>query len=393
MGPKKKKSADQLLREDRERKRRRRENDEVRQEEQARNTAAHRATRQTPELREVEQTRNTAARRVTRQTPELRVVEQTRDAAAHRVSRQIPEVREVEQTRNTAAHRVTRQIPEVREVEQTHNTAARRVTRQNPEVREVEQARDTAAHSVTRQNPEVRQGEQTRNTAEKRVQRDPNLKTYDDLQKEFEEKKKAAPSFVCSCCGQLGYEQSITKITPISKVSSSQISKDLAANVYTVQQNPHRLCQTCYNGVRNGKVPRLALSNGFAFPTQPKVLKDLTSLEERLVALRIPFMNIRLVGTEKQSTLKGCVVNIENDLDVVAHVLPRQFQETSVVQVKLMRRMRDKTPYMWEKVRPHAVYQAAKYLISTPAYQEENVGLSEKWYQHNKGKTTFKLLI
>jgi hypothetical protein len=113
-------------------------------------------------------------------------------------------------------------------------------------------------------------------------------------------------------------------------------------------------------------VPRLCLSNGFDFPTIPNDVKvavhvkinfkiklvlnrsklfssyyqDLSPLEERLVALRLPFMQIRLMGTEQQSTLRENVVNVENDLDICAQVLPRKFDETSTVQVQLMRRMK-----------------------------------------------------
>jgi len=93
-------------------------------------------------------------------------------------------------------------------------------------------------------------------------------------------------------------------------------------------------------------------------------------------------MQIRLRGCERQSALHGNVVNVENDLNVCAAVLPRRFNETSTVQVKLMRRMKYTNPYLYETIRPLRVYQAAKYLIDTDVYKTENVALSDDWSRY-----------
>jgi hypothetical protein len=98
-------------------------------------------------------------------------------------------------------------------------------------------------------------------------------------------------------------------------------------------------------------------------------------------------MQIRLLGTERQSSLKGNVVNVENDLDICAQVLPRKMDETSTVQVQLMRRMNYKSPYMYETIRPLKVYNAAKYLMETELYKSENVVLSAEWGLYQEGDT------
>jgi hypothetical protein len=115
--------------------------------------------------------------------------------------------------------------------------------------------------------------------------------------------------------------------------------------------------------------------------------KDLSPLEERLVALRLSFMQIRLMGTERQSTLRGNVVNMENDLDICAQVLPGKFDETSTVQVQLMRRMRYQTPYMYETIKPLKVYKAAKYLMSSELYKYNKMSLFWK-----TGNCTIKVM-
>jgi len=96
-------------------------------------------------------------------------------------------------------------------------------------------------------------------------------------------------------------------------------------------------------------------------------------------------MQIRLVGLQRQSFLKGNVVNVENDLDVCSQVLPKRFDQTSTVQVKLMRKMRYSTPYLHETIRPFKVHQAAKYLVNTELYVAENVALCDDWRIHVDG--------
>jgi hypothetical protein len=116
-------------------------------------------------------------------------------------------------------------------------------------------------------------------------------------------------------------------------------------------------------------------------------------LEERLVALRLPFMQIRPVGSQRQSVLKGNVVNVENDTDICAQVVPRRFDETSTVPVKLMRRMNYTVPYMYEIIRPKKVYDAARYLVTTDLYQAANVELSADWVDYDDGKSTSTIFI
>lgn len=115
-------------------------------------------------------------------------------------------------------------------------------------------------------------------------------------------------------------------------------------------------------------------------------LQGLSPLETRLVALRLPFMQIRLLGAERQSILKGNIVNVENDLDVCTSVIPRTFDNMSTVQVKLMRRLTDKTPYMYETIRPAKVFAAAKYLLTTDLYKEEDIILDNTWENCTEGK-------
>ena len=141
------------------------------------------------------------------------------------------------------------------------------------------------------------------------------------------------------------------------------------------------LCSTCARAIKLGSIPKLALSNGFEFPKIPDELKDLTTLEERMVSARLPFMQIRSLGVDRQCGLYGNVVNIFNPVDEAVHVLPRSFDSTSVTHVMLMRKLEYNRPYLAETVRPIKIFKAAKWLADTDLYKEENIHLSLEWYE------------
>ncbi len=96
-------------------------------------------------------------------------------------------------------------------------------------------------------------------------------------------------------------------------------------------------------------------------------------------------MQIRLRGYERQWALKGNVVNVENDLDTCVNILPRKFNEASVVQLKLMRRMSYTGHYIYDKVSPFKVMNALRYLMETPLYLKSNVIMSENWNNFTSG--------
>ncbi len=102
-------------------------------------------------------------------------------------------------------------------------------------------------------------------------------------------------------------------------------------------------CMTCYRDIKNNRVPRLSVLNGFSFPVIPEALRYLTELEERLVSPRIPFMRICSLGVDGQFGLKGNVVNVPIDVETNVKILPRKYDETFTVQLRLKRMLEHKS--------------------------------------------------
>lgn len=98
----------------------------------------------------------------------------------------------------------------------------------------------------------------------------------------FHSSVSTGPSFVCKSCTQTWFKHSVKKATGISEdflMYCSLNSEDI-------------LCHTCYRHLKEKKIPPCSSMNGLKFPVKPSEL-DLTHLEERLCAPRIPFMQLR----------------------------------------------------------------------------------------------------
>ena len=92
---------------------------------------------------------------------------------------------------------------------------------------------------------------------------------------------------------------------------------------------------------------------------------NLTSLEERLVAPRICFMQLRELPRGRQLKICGAVVNIPANVNSTVSSLPRASDDSYTVAVRLKRRLAYKHHYQFEVVRPKKVLDAARYLVSS----------------------------
>ena len=119
--------------------------------------------------------------------------------------------------------------------------------------------------------------------------------------------------------------------------------------------------------IKKKKIPRLSQANKMGFPDKPKEL-ELFPLEERLVSLRIPFMQIRQLPSGGQFSVKGNVVNVPVDIQPTIQSLPRNIDESGTIAVYS------------ENVRPLAVICALHYLVrNSELYKSAGIHVDEKW--------------
>ena len=148
--------------------------------------------------------------------------------------------------------------------------------------------------------------------------------------KQFEENIAVGPLFVCTCCHQTWFRKSVSllKNTSIRRCSLNYCTKLKSVN------SEEWICHTCLSALKDSKVPKLSVANGMKWPNKPPEL-DLHQLEERLIALRIPFMQIRKLPRGGQYSLKGNVINVPVDIQPTVNSLPRPMDENFTVAIQL----------------------------------------------------------
>ena len=80
------------------------------------------------------------------------------------------------------------------------------------------------------------------------------------------------------------------------------------------------------------------------WPDKPPEL-NLHQLEERLIALRIPFMQIRELPRGGQYSLKGNVINVPVDIQPTINCLPRPMDENFTVAIQLKKKTYKKVDF------------------------------------------------
>lgn len=153
------------------------------------------------------------------------------------------------------------------------------------------------------------------------------------------------------------------------------------------------LCHSCHKDLKDEKIPTFAKCN-IQLPDLPEALQDMTEIEERLVALRIPFMSIWTLGNGGQKKLKGSVTNVPTDLSRIQTALPRRMEESQTVPVFLKRKLQYNHSYMQGAIRPGKIQAAVEYLSQREGSlwqqqgvtirPQEEVGDADEWVREQE---------
>ena len=185
------------------------------------------------------------------------------------------------------------------------------------------------------------------------------------------------PLYVCTCCHQTWFRKGVCMLKNINWPTSSRLycTKFISVN------DAEWICHTCIGAIGDGKVPKLSVANGMKWPDKPPEL-DLHQLEERLIALRIPFMQIRELPRGGQYSLKGNVINVPVDIQPTINCLPRPMDENFTVAIQLKKKLAYKKVDFKENVRPLRVLSALHWLMNkSQLYKKSGIVVDESWFQ------------
>ena len=107
-------------------------------------------------------------------------------------------------------------------------------------------------------------------------------------------------------------------------ISSDDISKTDRFSEQSIS-----LCRQCSEALNKSRMPKLSKANGFDFGLIPPCLKDLTLIEQRMIALAVPIQTVYSVVGGQRAT-KGNLINFANEIQDIAKRLPRFDIETGI---------------------------------------------------------------
>ena len=260
--------------------------------------------------------------------------------------------------------------------------------RKNPFVLECERVKKQEYRRKKRKIDEVNEYidlEETRkrrkdNFDDHRLEKTSDQSYFKDIKeciKQFHSSIAVGPLFVCTCCHQSWFRKGVCMLKNINLPTSSRLYR----TKFTSVNDEEWICHTCVGAIRDGKVPKLSVANGMKWPDKPPKL-DLHQLEERLISLRIPFMQIRELPRGGQYSLKGNVINVPVDIQPTVSCLPRPMDENFTIAVQLKKKLSYKKVDFKENVRPLKVLTALHWLVNkSELYKRSGVEIDVSWFK------------
>ncbi|VDI66528.1 Hypothetical predicted protein [Mytilus galloprovincialis] len=355
--------------------------------------------RDNSDIRQMERQRELASKREARKDENYRRAE----AESKKSQRDNSDIRQMERQRELASKREARKNEDFK----TNETEKKKIARQDEDYRKHESERDFHRKKEYRSNPENLENERLKKQSSRQKNLDidrfyektvkstkrknidftdheKDLKkkrtqgiTLDACIRNFKTKINQGPTYICTSCHQTWFCDSV--------VNSKTVKTNTPANMthcftnFKSVQHIEWICHTCLNAIKRQKIPRFAIANKMGFPQKPKEL-NLYPLEERLLSLRIPFMQIRQLPRGGQLSVKGNVVNVPVEVQPTINSLPHTIEKSGTISVKLKKKLEFKKCDFSENVRPFAVICALHYLMRTSdLYKSSGIEINDDW--------------
>jgi hypothetical protein len=182
------------------------------------------------------------------------------------------------------------------------------------------------------------------------------------------------PKHACFSCGRLWFRCQVSYAS-ISLIQSLPIAYQGPA-----LQEPILICNSCRRTYLQGKSWDMSLREHIMnnIPNM-NVVSSLNKIEEPLVSPRLAFAQIYQLKGYGQYGIRGSIVNVPANLDLIQNVLPHLPHDSSIIAIYLKRKLEYKSIYMSGFVRPNIVMKALFDLCKTPLYENANISIKEDW--------------
>ena len=358
-----------------------------------------RSSKQSARKDPVFKTKERLSKQSSRMNPVFRAKETVYQKESKKSARKDP----VFKTKERESKQFFREDPVFKAKEIVYQKKSKQRARENQTFKEQEKESQNQSKKRARENPYVLECERIKkqqirqekrkiddleiNVPRKKIKRDIDLlpkkiqKNFESIEesiKRFHSDISFGPIYVCSCCHQTWFRKSVSVL---KNTHIPAESKRLHCTEFKSVGNEEWICHTCLSALRDSKLPKLSVANGMKCSDKPPEL-NLHQLEERLIALRIPFMQIRELPRGGQYSLKGNVINVPVDIQPTINSLPRQMDENFTVAIQLKKKLSYKKVDFKENVRPLRVLSALHWLMNkSELYKKSGIVVDDNWFQ------------
>ncbi len=142
-----------------------------------------------------------------------------------------------------------------------------------------------------------------------------------------------------------------------------------------------RICATCHRSLHRGAMPAQSVGNGLDLDDPPEQLSQLTALERHIISRRIPFLKLVALPRGKQLAIHGPVVNVPCAPSAILEILlPRLATDTSIIPLKLKRKLSYRGNYLHGNIDTTKVSAALEWLTSNnPLYAD--ITINSCWHK------------
>ena len=359
-----------------------------------------RLSKQSSRMNPVFKAKETVYQKESKKSARKDPVFKTKERSSKQSARKDP----VFKTKERESKQFFREDPVFKAKEIVYQKKSKQRARENQTFKEQEKESQNQSKKRARENPYVLECERIKkqqirqekrkinddleiNVPRKKIKRDidllpkkiqKNFETIEESIKRFHSDISFGPIYVCSCCHQTWFRKSVSVL---KNTHIPAESKRLHCTEFTSVGNEEWICHTCLSALRDSKLPKLSVANGMKWPDKPPEL-NLHQLEERLIALRIPFMQIRELPRGGQYSLKGNVINVPVDIQPTINSLPRPMDENFTVAIQLKKKLSYKKVDFKENVRPLRVLSALHWLMNnSELYKKSGIVVDDNWFQ------------
>ena len=144
-----------------------------------------------------------------------------------------------------------------------------------------------------------------------------------------------------------------------------------------------RVCGACFNSCQGMVIPQFSEINNVFLPKpftfgENNITHTLTNVEEKLVAIQVPYMTIKPLYSTSGGThpgLKGTVINVPSNVNACMKMLPRLPEQIQhyTMRIEWYRQAHHDKQIWAEDIRPNIVHEYMSKLVNTPLYKDNNI--------------------